>query len=85
MKAELNMIDRDVISGHAEWGTGLLVTQCYQYTKGTTMEDFEDSTSEFDSSLTSSDEDTSAGGYQVIQPYSHEPLSDKKQTQSPSN
>ena len=42
------------------------------------MEDFEDSTSDFDSSLTSSDEDTSAGGYQVIQPYSHEPLSDKK-------
>ena len=44
------------------------------------MEDFEDSTSDFDSSLTSSDEDTSAGGYQVVQ---HEPLSDKKQTQSP--
>ena len=38
----------------AEWGTGLLVTQCYQYVKGTTMEDFEDSTSNFDSSLTSS-------------------------------
>ena len=47
------------------------------------MEDFEDSTFDSDSSLTSSDEDTSAGGYQVIQPYSHEPLSDKKQTQSP--
>ena len=48
------MTDRDVIRGHAEWGTGLLVTQCYQYVKGTTMEDFEDSTSDFDSSLTSS-------------------------------
>ena len=51
--------------------------------KGRTMEDFEDSTSDFDSSLTSSDEDTSTGGYQVIQLYSHEPLSDKKRTQSP--
>ena len=48
------MTDCDVIRGHAEWGTGLLVTQCYQYVKGTTMEDFEDSASDFDCSLTSS-------------------------------
>ena len=70
MKAELNMINRDVISFHADRGTHLLVTQCYQYPKGTTMEEFEDSTSEFDSSLTSSDEDINRriSSYPTIQP-----------------
>ena len=60
------MSDYDVISGHADGGTGLFVTQCYQYAKGITMENFEDSTFEFDSPLTSSDEDTLPGRYQVV-------------------
>ena len=73
------MSDHDVMSGHADGGTVLHVTRCYQYAKGATMRNFEESTSEFDSPLTSRDEDTSTGRHQVIQPYSREPLSDKKQ------